>query len=237
MYFTANHHNLNRLINLRWLVLVSLVILFAVSDSLIGSQLLTRISILTPLLLGFLFNIASFYYFRKRLISELVLFFQFLFDILIVSLFLYQTGGASNPFVSYYLVPLTLSSAILRMRLSIVLYFLIIAVYSILLKYYQPLDVFQGSEKLLQKISFLSESTHDMSHHGHEMMNHSGFSSHVLGMWFNFIISAAFIVFLLIEWVVPSEIKIKKYQNKIKKYYKEKKWYPWVLWQQELRMN
>lgn len=109
----------------------------------------------------------------ERPVSENEFFANLLLDVSFLTLVLYLTGGSTNPVVSYYLIPLIISAAVLRSAHTWFIAFLSIALYTVLLFYYQPLDLFT------------------MSGHGSMM------SAHFLGMWVNFGISA-----VLISWFV-----------------------------------
>lgn len=103
--------------------------------------------------------------------GEREFFLQLLVDCLVLSGLLYVAGGATNPFVSYFLVPIALSAATLARGYTALLTACCLAAYSLLLFYYLPLQA-------------LSPHAH---HHG------SGLSLHVLGMWLNFGLSALLI--------------------------------------------
>jgi two-component system sensor histidine kinase RegB len=98
-------------------------------------------------------------------------FVQLLLDCLVLTGLLYVAGGATNPFVSYFLVPIALSAATLPRAYTALLTACCLTAYSLLLFYYLPLQA-------------LSPHEH---HHG------SGLSLHVLGMWLNFGLSALLI--------------------------------------------
>jgi len=106
-------------------------------------------------------------------VSENEFFVNLLLDVFFLTLVLYLTGGSTNPIVSYYLIPLIISAAVLRPAHTWFIAFLSIAFYTVLLFYYQPLDLFTMS--------------------GHGAMT----SAHFLGMWVNFGFSA-----VLISWFV-----------------------------------
>ena len=109
--------------------------------------------------------------------GEREFFVQLLVDCLTLSGMLYVAGGATNPFVSYYLVPIALSAATLSRTYTVLLTACCIAAYSLLMFYYLPLQVLSPA---------------DMSSHEHHRQS-SGISLHVLGMWLNFGISALLI--------------------------------------------
>ncbi len=106
-------------------------------------------------------------------VSENEFFANLLLDIIFLTLILYFTGGSTNPVVSSYLLPLIISAAVLRPAHTWFIAFLSITLYTLLLFYYRPLELFH------------------MSGYGTTM------SAHFLGMWVNFGFSA-----LLISWFV-----------------------------------
>ena len=106
-------------------------------------------------------------------VSEKEFFANLLLDVCFLTLLFYFTGGFTNPLVSYYLIPLIISAAVLRPAYTWLIAFLCIGSYTLLLFYYQPLPLFNMT--------------------GHQAMS----NAHFLGMWINFGFSA-----LLISWFV-----------------------------------
>lgn len=94
-------------------------------------------------------------------------------DLLIHSGLLYYVGGSTNPFVAYYLVPLTIAAATLPWLYSIVLSGFALTGYTSLLIWYRPLHL-QG-----------------------EQVGELLITLHLFGMWLNFALSAAFITFFV----------------------------------------
>ena len=107
-------------------------------------------------------------------------FMQLLLDVGSLSALLYASGGATNPFVSYYLIPLTIAATVLPWRYTLALALICIGAYSALLFYFVPLSLFEPS--------------HEHMHHGGNSIN-----PHILGMWFNFTLSAALITFVVVR--------------------------------------
>ncbi|HWQ37591.1 MAG TPA: ATP-binding protein [Burkholderiales bacterium] len=104
----------------------------------------------------------------RRPASDPEVFGQLSVDVVLLSVALYLTGGAANPFVSLYLLPLTIAATALPMRYAWTMTILTVAAYTVLLFWYQPL--------------------------GDDHARHSdAFGLHVLGMWLNFLLSAALI--------------------------------------------
>jgi len=102
-----------------------------------------------------------------------------LLDVLIFGLLMYNTGGATNPFVSYLLVPVTIAAIALPSSLTWATGLACLATYSALLFWYVPLPAVAPG--------------HSMSggHHNH------GLNLHIIGMWLNFIVSALLIAYFV----------------------------------------
>ena len=138
------------------------------------------------------------------LISEQQVFLQLLFDVFFISLYVYSTGGATNPFVTYLLVPISIASATLTQRYSLAITSITILLYTLLLFFYQPFAFYDQQQPT--SISSSSQAPiGEHSHHGampsHNLSNEPNINSaldpHYVGMWINFLISA-----LLITWFI-----------------------------------
>jgi two-component system, sensor histidine kinase RegB len=129
------------------------------------------------LVLGLLLIVVSWLRLRYPWpVSETEFLLHILIDVCLLWAFIYFTGGASNPFVSYFLVPLTISAATLPWFHTAVVLLVSLAAYSSLLFHHIPLEL-------------LSPAHHD----GDGM----GANWHILGMWINFAISAGLIGFFI----------------------------------------
>ncbi len=103
---------------------------------------------------------------------------QLMIDVLGWTALMYFTGGANNPFVSYYIVPLVISAAVLPWRHTWIVAGASLLAYSLLLYYYRPFPLFTP----------------------HAHMDHGGAGNvHVLGMWFNFLFSAGLITYFVVR--------------------------------------
>jgi len=110
---------------------------------------------------------------RNWPVGEAEFFTNLLLDVVFLTLVLYLTGGSTNPLVSYYLIPLIISAAVLRPAHTWFIAFLNITFYTLLLFYYHPFELFSTGDQ--------GPMT----------------SAHFLGMWMNFGFSA-----ILISWFV-----------------------------------
>ena len=103
---------------------------------------------------------------------------QLMIDVLGWTALMYFSGGANNPFVSYYIVPLVISAAVLPWRYTWLVAGTSLLAYSLLLYYYVPFPLFTPH-----------------AHMGHG----SAANIHVLGMWFNFLFSAGLITYFVVR--------------------------------------
>jgi two-component system sensor histidine kinase RegB len=130
---------------------------------------------LTAILVGtILVNVLLFLRIKiDRHVDEFEFFSNLLLDVGFLTLLLYFTGGSTNPLVSYYLIPVIVSAALLHPRYTWSIALLSIACYTLLFFRFVPLELFSGG-------------------------SHGGMSAaHLTGMWINFSFSA-----LLISWFV-----------------------------------
>src|SRR3569833_1451165 len=104
-------------------------------------------------------------------VTEQELFLHLLSDVLILTALLHFTGGSTNPFVSLFLVPLTLAAAALTGRYTWAVAAAAVCCYSLLMVWYVPLPHQHGDN----------------------------FTLHVLGMWFGFVLSAVLISYFAVK--------------------------------------
>lgn len=113
-------------------------------------------------------------------ISQIEFLLQLLADVAVLTTLLYLTGGATNPFVLLFLMPLIIATAVLPARHVWVLAGVTALCYSLLMWKYLPLP---GS--------------------GHAAMHHAGqgssFDQHVFGMWLAFVISAVVVSYFVVS--------------------------------------
>ncbi|NNK38685.1 MAG: sensor histidine kinase, partial [Xanthomonadales bacterium] len=114
----------------------------------------------------------------RRPVSETEFFGNLLLDVGFLTALLFLTGGSTNPLVSYYLIPLIISAAVLRPRYTWAIAVLAVACYTFLLFRFVPLDLFA------------------MPGHG------SAMGAHFLGMWISFAFSAVLIAGFVVRMAV-----------------------------------
>jgi two-component system sensor histidine kinase RegB len=123
---------------------------------LIGLNVLTRLRLKAP-----------------QTVTDTELFLQMLLDVAGISAVFYYTGGATNPFVWFFLLPLIIAATILPRVYTWIMAALTVGCYSALLYYHVPLP-------------------HGGMHHD------GGFEMHVFGMWLGFVMSAGFVAVLIV---------------------------------------
>ncbi len=103
---------------------------------------------------------------------------QLLVDIAGWTALMYFTGGANNPFISYYIVPVVIAAAVLPWRHTWLVAMASMLAYSVLLYVYRPFPLF---------------TPHSAMGHG------DGANVHILGMWFNFLFSVGLITYFVVR--------------------------------------
>lgn len=115
---------------------------------------------------------------RLRSASEVdgdELFLQILLDLVLLTALFHLSGASSNPFVTYYLVPLAIAASTLPLRQTAALATLTLLAYSTLF-YFSPMPM-----AVIMSINWPWQSYH----------------GHLLGMWVNFILSSCLLVVFL----------------------------------------
>jgi len=129
------------------------------------------------LILGLLavLNVSTLLRLQTRIVTgNGEIFMQLLLDIAGITSLFYYTGGAGNPFVWFYLLPLIIAATILPRGYTWSMAAISITCYSALFFFNAPL------------------SRDGMHHDG-------GFQLHVFGMWLGFVISAGFVAVIIVD--------------------------------------
>lgn len=134
---------------------------------------------LLPILLniGFMLLLNVFIWFRLKTyasVTDIEYLLYLLVDTLGIAILFYFTGGANNPFIFYFLLPLTVSAATLPLVHTWILALTTVVCYSFLLSFYRPVEAFV-------KVSDF------------------GIQIHVLGMWLNFLLSVILITIFIVN--------------------------------------
>ncbi len=172
--------NLYRLFILRN-ILIGIAFLFIIFTMLNNSSI--SIFSISLILIGLLLVnlITGYLLYLKKPVTDNTLIWQLIIDVAAFTGVLYFTGGASNPFGWFYLVPIFIAATLLPGRSIWLITSLSMIGYTTLMFFYQPLA---------------SDTSHEMNM-GMHMQHNSGFQQHVIGMWLGYMLTA-----LLVAYVV-----------------------------------
>lgn len=130
---------------------------------------------------------------------------QLLVDVAALGVLLYFAGGSANPFVSLFLVPITIAATALPARHAWFMAGATTLAYTFLMFWNLPLPPPQGEmaelDMLLARASGVAPE-----HAGHA----SGFALHVLGMWLNFVVSAVVVALFLTRMAAALKVREKE---------------------------
>ncbi|MDT8397494.1 MAG: ATP-binding protein [Pseudomonadales bacterium] len=183
----ALQSNLRRLLKIRWIVFGCQAL--ALAYAWLVLELALQYLLISIILSFFvLLNLAVSWRLHKGwLVSESEFLGHLLLDVAGLSLLLYLSGGANNPFVSYLLVPVIISAAALPWSYTWVVAGSSLTCYTLLLFIYQPLP-----ELLPGPLG------HGQDHGMAAMVGATG-NLHMLGMWFNFVVSTVLITWFVVK--------------------------------------
>lgn len=171
---TPLNKNLQRLFFLRSIAIVVQCLTFASAHWILRIPLPWTEMVAVVTFLAIL-NFATWIRLRQNWpVSDIEFFAQILMDVFALGALLYFSGGSTNPFVSLYLLPLTITAAALPWVYTWVMAVITIGCYSWLLFYYVPLP-------------------HDHNDHMSE------FNLHVSGMWLAFVLSTVLIAWFVVK--------------------------------------
>lgn len=110
---------------------------------------------------------------KPELPDQSQVFLEMAADVLALTALFYFTGGATNPFVWFFLFPAIISALLLSKSQSRAMAALTVICYSFLLFFYQPI------------------------HERGAPHPDNGFGTHILGMWVGFVLSAGFVAIIV----------------------------------------
>ena len=189
-------------LNLQRLLLIRLIVYVCQLSALVFAWILDYSLEYTPIIIvmGFILAINAWVFFRllhQSMVNDQEFLWHLLFDVLTLTLLLYFGGGASNPFVSFFLVPITISAAILPWTYTWAVAGISLACYTFLLFFYRPLSILMPAEMDMNSMRGLP-------------------NLHIIGMWCNFIVSAVLITYFVVKMATEirsQDIKLNDYRE------------------------
>ncbi|TLF53314.1 HAMP domain-containing histidine kinase [Halomonas urmiana] len=169
------NRNLVRLTIVRGITWTGFLAAIIIGIELLGFSLQVPAVIAVIVSMGVI-NIATWWRLgRPRAVTHQEYLGHLMIDVTGLTLLFYFTGGAHNPFINYYLVPVTIAAATLPWRHAWLIAAASMAAYTFLMVVYQPLpQLAQGDGT-------------------------TTFGLHTLGMWLNFGLSAGLVTFFIFK--------------------------------------
>ncbi|MDH3460734.1 MAG: ATP-binding protein, partial [Burkholderiaceae bacterium] len=132
---------------------------------------------------------------RPWLVTDAEVFGHLCVDIVALTLLLYFSGGATNPFVSLLLLPLTIAAVMLPGRYAWATAGLTLGAYSLLMFTHVH---WSAPPRLLRFVGDVFPGLVQLTSE-HAAHSSSSFGLHLLGTWFNFLVSALIIAFFVVR--------------------------------------
>lgn len=128
-------------------------------------------------------------------VTEHEIFSQICMDVLALAYLLYLTGGASNPIIWVFLLPLIVTAIMLPQAYAWNMVIITSCVYTVLIAYNIPLPAIEPH--MIHPA--MSDLTPEMILQMHLLNDRRYFNLHVFGMWFGFVFSAGLVAFFVVE--------------------------------------
>jgi two-component system, sensor histidine kinase RegB len=127
-------------------------------------------------------------------VTELEIFSQLVVDVIALSTLLFLTGGASNPIIWVFLLPIIVTGIMLPQSYAWYMVILTCSAYTILVGHNVPLPVIEP-----RMVSDPAMMSPELKHHLHIMSDRHYFNLHIFGMWFGFVFSAGLVAYFVVE--------------------------------------
>ncbi|WP_198244095.1 ATP-binding protein [methane-oxidizing endosymbiont of Gigantopelta aegis] len=126
-------------------------------------------------------------------VTELEIFSQLVIDVIAMASMLYLTGGASNPIIWVFLLPVIVTGIMLPQTYTWNMVILTACIYTILIGFNIPLPAIEPH------MPDPALMTPEVNHQLHLIRDRHNFNLHIFGMWFGFVFSAGLVAFFVIE--------------------------------------
>ena len=167
---------------LRNFLILGQVLLWVMASTLWNIDYPSKVLVLT----GLYFAMNLLLWVFQTNFADRQVFVNLLIDVTELSFFFYLTGGASNPFTWFLIVPIIFSATVLAQKYTWIIAGYSVLSYTLLIKFFKP----------------VSMSTGEMEGMNHNLSHSTSFGQHLIGMWLGFIVLS-----VLISWVISGLIK------------------------------
>ncbi len=127
-------------------------------------------------------------------VTEHEIFSQICMDVLALSYLLYLTGGASNPIIWVFLLPLIVTAIMLPQSYAWNMVIITSCIYTVLIAYNVPLPALAPHAEHHN----MANLTPEMSLRMQLLEDRRYFNLHVFGMWFGFVFSSGLVAFFVV---------------------------------------
>jgi two-component system sensor histidine kinase RegB len=135
-------------------------------------------------------------------IIDTEIFAQLFTDVLAITALLYLTGGASNPIIWVFLLPVIITAIMLPQSYAWYMVILTTSMYTILMAFNVPLPAI---EPHAPDPNMMQAGIHDELMHS--LNDKHYFNLHIFGMWFGFVFSAGLVAFFVVELAIALRIQ------------------------------
>jgi two-component system, sensor histidine kinase RegB len=130
-------------------------------------------------------------------VTQMEIFSQLSMDVLGITGLLYLTGGASNPIIWVFLLPVIITAIMLPQSYAWYMVILTTSMYTILVAYNIPLPSIEPHAPVTEMIH-PGMSSYQMLRQAHILSDKHYFNLHMFGMWFGFVFSAGLVAFFVV---------------------------------------
>jgi two-component system sensor histidine kinase RegB len=130
-------------------------------------------------------------------VTQLEIFLQLTMDVLGIAGLLYFTGGASNPIIWVFLLPVIITAIMLPQSYAWYMVIFTTSIYTALVAYNVPLPSIEPHAPSPEMLN-PGMSSYQMLKQAHILSDKHYFNLHMFGMWFGFVFSAGLVAFFVV---------------------------------------
>jgi two-component system sensor histidine kinase RegB len=192
--------------NLRWLFILRNLMILSESLLIVISTYGLNIHLPSQQLWLVVFMICALnFYTSLRLqaeepVTETETFVQLILDVVAIGALLYLTGGASNPIIWVFLLPVIITAIMLPQSFAWYMVIITSSFYTVLMSFNIPLPAVEPHSPNPHLLH--SSMNHEMLEQAHALSDKHYFNLHIFGMWFGFVFSAGLVAFFVVELAI-----------------------------------
>lgn len=131
-------------------------------------------------------------------VTQMEIFLQLSMDVLGITGLLYLTGGASNPIIWVFLLPVIITAIMLPQTYAWYMVIFTTTMYTTLIAYNIPLPSIEPHAPIVSETVHSGMSSYQMLRQAHILSDKHYFNLHMFGMWFGFVFSAGLVAFFVV---------------------------------------